>query len=44
MAARTREAAERWGAPLGAVLEGGYDPAAVAESVVATLTALSDGK
>jgi len=44
MAARTREAAERWGAPLGAVLEGGYDPAALADSVVATLTALSSGK
>ncbi len=44
MAARTREAAERWGAPLGAVLEGGYDPAALADSVVATLTALSGGK
>jgi len=44
MAARTREAADRWDAPLGAVLEGGYDPAALAESVVATLTALSGGK
>ena len=45
MAARTREAAERWGAPLGAVLEGGYDPAALAESVVATLSALGgDGE
>ncbi|HET7508734.1 MAG TPA: histone deacetylase [Solirubrobacterales bacterium] len=41
MAARTREAANHWGAPLGAVLEGGYDPAALANSVVATLTALS---
>jgi acetoin utilization deacetylase AcuC-like enzyme len=40
MAARTREAADRWGAPLGAVLEGGYDLAALAESVVATLTVL----
>lgn len=40
MAARTREAAERWGAPLGAVLEGGYNLAALAESVVATLAAL----
>jgi acetoin utilization deacetylase AcuC-like enzyme len=40
MAARTREAADRWDAPLGAVLEGGYDPAALAASVVATLTAL----
>jgi len=45
MAARTREAADRWGAPLGAVLEGGYDPAALADSVVATLTAFgSEGK
>jgi acetoin utilization deacetylase AcuC-like enzyme len=45
MATRTREAAERWSAPLGAVLEGGYDPAALADSVVATLTAFgSEGK
>jgi acetoin utilization deacetylase AcuC-like enzyme len=40
MAALTREAAAGWGAPLGAVLEGGYDPAALADSVVATLAAL----
>ena len=30
----------RLGAPLGAVLEGGYDPPALAESVVATMAAL----
>jgi acetoin utilization deacetylase AcuC-like enzyme len=40
MASLTREAAAGWGAPVGAVLEGGYDLAALAESVVATMAAL----
>jgi len=40
MACQVREAAERWGAPVGAVLEGGYDLAALAGSVVATMAAL----
>jgi acetoin utilization deacetylase AcuC-like enzyme len=40
MAARLREAAAAWGAPVGAVLEGGYDVDALAESVVATMAAL----
>jgi acetoin utilization deacetylase AcuC-like enzyme len=41
MARHVRDFAERAGAPLGAVLEGGYEPAALAESVCATLAALS---
>jgi acetoin utilization deacetylase AcuC-like enzyme len=41
MASRVRELAERAGAPLGGVLEGGYDPPALAESVAATLAALA---
>jgi acetoin utilization deacetylase AcuC-like enzyme len=40
MAELVREAAEDWGAPVGAVLEGGYDLAALADSVVATMAAL----
>jgi acetoin utilization deacetylase AcuC-like enzyme len=40
MARHVRDFAERAGAPLGAVLEGGYEPAALAESVCATLAAL----
>lgn len=40
MACHVRDAAERLGAPLGAVLEGGYEPFALAESVGATLAAL----
>ena len=44
MARHLRDFSERVGAPLGAVLEGGYEPAALAESVCATLAALgSDG-
>jgi acetoin utilization deacetylase AcuC-like enzyme len=39
MACHVRDAAARWGAPLGAVLEGGYNLPALAESVVATLAA-----
>jgi acetoin utilization deacetylase AcuC-like enzyme len=42
MATLVREAARDWGAPVGAVLEGGYDLAALAESVVATMGALGD--
>jgi acetoin utilization deacetylase AcuC-like enzyme len=40
MACHVREMAKRSGAPVGAVLEGGYDVAALAESVTATLAAL----
>lgn len=40
MAAAVRDAAGEWGAPVGAVLEGGYDLRALAESVVATMSAL----
>jgi acetoin utilization deacetylase AcuC-like enzyme len=40
MASITKEAAADWGAPLGAVLEGGYDLPALADSVVATVAAL----
>jgi acetoin utilization deacetylase AcuC-like enzyme len=40
MASITKDAAGGWGAPVGAVLEGGYDLAALAESVVATMAAL----
>ena len=43
MASRVRDAAAGWGAPVGAVLEGGYHPAALAESVVATMDALGGG-
>jgi acetoin utilization deacetylase AcuC-like enzyme len=42
MAARTRElAAQLGGVPVGAVLEGGYEPVALAESVAATMGALA---
>jgi acetoin utilization deacetylase AcuC-like enzyme len=40
MAELVRAAAEDWGAPVGAVLEGGYDLPALADSVVATMAAL----
>ncbi|MGN6664150.1 MAG: histone deacetylase family protein [Solirubrobacterales bacterium] len=40
MAALVRTAAAGWGAPVGAVLEGGYSLPALEESVVATLSAL----
>jgi acetoin utilization deacetylase AcuC-like enzyme len=40
MACQVRDFALRAGAPLGAVLEGGYDVDALAECVVATLAAL----
>ncbi len=40
MACHVRELAARVGAPLGAVLEGGYEPRVLAECVEATMTAL----
>ncbi len=40
MATLVRDAADDWNAPIGAVLEGGYDLSALAESVVATMAAL----
>ncbi|HET8956776.1 MAG TPA: histone deacetylase [Solirubrobacterales bacterium] len=40
MACQVREAAAGWGAPVGAVLEGGYNLAALADSTVATMAAL----
>ncbi|HKO39260.1 MAG TPA: histone deacetylase, partial [Solirubrobacterales bacterium] len=43
MASLVRDAAAEWGAPVGAVLEGGYALEALAESVVATMSALADG-
>ncbi|HEY2650471.1 MAG TPA: histone deacetylase [Solirubrobacteraceae bacterium] len=45
MACHVRALAEQLGAPLGAVLEGGYSPPALAESVLATIAALEgDGE
>ncbi len=41
MACHVRDLAEGLGAPVGAVLEGGYDPGTLADCVVATLRALS---
>jgi acetoin utilization deacetylase AcuC-like enzyme len=43
MARRVRKAAQANGSPLGLVLEGGYSPPALVDSVIATLTALADG-
>ena len=40
MATAVREAASGWDAPVGAVLEGGYDLDALADSVVATMATL----
>ncbi len=42
MACQVRDMARQADAPLGAVLEGGYEPAALAESVTATMAALAD--
>ncbi|HUB98415.1 MAG TPA: histone deacetylase [Solirubrobacterales bacterium] len=42
MAARTRDLAHSLGVPIGAVLEGGYEPTALAESVAATMDALAE--
>src|SRR4051794_23464876 len=41
MACHVRDAAKEWGAPVGAVLEGGYALPALADSVVATMAALA---
>ena len=41
MAALVRDAAADWGAPVGAVLEGGYALQALADSAVATMAALA---
>ena len=41
MAAAVRAAADGWGAPVGAVLEGGYALPALAESTLATMSALA---
>jgi acetoin utilization deacetylase AcuC-like enzyme len=41
MAVEVRELGDRLGAPVGAVLEGGYAPAALAESVEATMRGLA---
>jgi acetoin utilization deacetylase AcuC-like enzyme len=41
MAAMVRGAAAGWDVPVGAVLEGGYDLGALADSVVATMSALA---
>jgi acetoin utilization deacetylase AcuC-like enzyme len=40
MSCQVRDAAMGWGAPVGAVLEGGYDLTALASSTVATMAAL----
>jgi acetoin utilization deacetylase AcuC-like enzyme len=40
MARQVRELAARLGVPLGAVLEGGYDPTSLVESLIATMEAL----
>jgi acetoin utilization deacetylase AcuC-like enzyme len=42
LASIAKEAAERWHAPVGAVLEGGYDLSALAASTVAMMAALGD--
>ena len=44
MARQLRDLAARHGAPLGLVLEGGYAPQALAQSVAVTLPALTDGQ
>jgi acetoin utilization deacetylase AcuC-like enzyme len=41
MACHVRDLARQAGAPVGAVLEGGYDPPALADSVAATMDALA---
>lgn len=43
LACHVRDFAERCGAPVGAVLEGGYDTEALTESVLATIQALAGG-
>ena len=44
MARHVRALAQELDAPLGAVLEGGYEPAALAECVQGTITALSSDR
>jgi acetoin utilization deacetylase AcuC-like enzyme len=44
MARHVRDLAAQLGVPLGAVLEGGYEPNALARCVGATLAALGDGE
>src|SRR5439155_13510350 len=44
MARAVRELAARHAAPLGVVLEGGYEPIALADSVRQTRVALGDGQ
>jgi acetoin utilization deacetylase AcuC-like enzyme len=44
MARHVRDLARKLNVPLGVVLEGGYEPAALAESVLATLAALGDAQ
>ena len=44
MARQLRDLAARHGAPIGLVLEGGYAPQALAQSVAVTLPALTDGQ
>jgi acetoin utilization deacetylase AcuC-like enzyme len=41
MACHLRDAARSWGTPVGAVLEGGYDLRALADSTLATMSALA---
>jgi acetoin utilization deacetylase AcuC-like enzyme len=43
MACHVRELGERVGAPVGAVLEGGYNPSVLADCILATVAAL-DGQ
>jgi acetoin utilization deacetylase AcuC-like enzyme len=43
MSNRTRALGEELGAPVGAVLEGGYDLSALADSVAETMAALDRG-
>jgi acetoin utilization deacetylase AcuC-like enzyme len=44
LAATVRDAAAGWNVPVGAVLEGGYDLQALADSTVATMAALGGGE
>jgi acetoin utilization deacetylase AcuC-like enzyme len=44
LARHVRDLTARLEVPLGLVLEGGYEPAALAQSVTATLGALTDGR
>jgi acetoin utilization deacetylase AcuC-like enzyme len=44
MAVATRELGARLGIPVGAVLEGGYSPPALADSVAATMRGLGGGE